>query len=264
MKEYWIKAGGKVRGPFNATQLKKLAASGKLRRDHKVSSDQETWTLAEEVSGLRFPETTAPNDVVHSANIDRATAKTASNPQVRAKAGPSPRRPTKEIYLGSSFSPFYKWGLILTPMSASGMSFLALHFLYFKYFLFVGSTDGGAGQAEQVYFTSLITIYSASSAGHFLFALSGFTFALMGGSGFAYVLLQTTQRLCRGKPLRERYFILLSQNAGPRVRVEQIGLLAKYSTFRAHPVSRGCDYPTRVLCVVCSARIRSLKSSRSR
>jgi GYF domain 2 len=54
MPQYWINTGNKTHGPFDASQLKKLALKGELKRDHKVSADQKRWTTAESVKGLEF------------------------------------------------------------------------------------------------------------------------------------------------------------------------------------------------------------------
>lgn len=55
MADYWIRASGKIHGPFNSRELKELIAKGKLKTSHEVSPDQQRWKLAGEVNGLTFP-----------------------------------------------------------------------------------------------------------------------------------------------------------------------------------------------------------------
>jgi uncharacterized RDD family membrane protein YckC len=52
--QYWINTGDKKHGPFSASQLKKLALKGELKRNHKISTDQKRWVVAESVKGLVF------------------------------------------------------------------------------------------------------------------------------------------------------------------------------------------------------------------
>ena len=56
MADYWIKAGGKVHGPFNSRELKKLIANGKLKESHELSPDKKIWKPAGKVGGLTFPD----------------------------------------------------------------------------------------------------------------------------------------------------------------------------------------------------------------
>jgi hypothetical protein len=52
--QYWIDTGKTTHGPFDATQLKTLASNGELKRDNKISTDQERWVIAESIKGLAF------------------------------------------------------------------------------------------------------------------------------------------------------------------------------------------------------------------
>jgi hypothetical protein len=52
--QYWINTGSKTYGPFDATQLKKLASNGELKRDNKISTDKNRWAIAESIKGLVF------------------------------------------------------------------------------------------------------------------------------------------------------------------------------------------------------------------
>lgn len=56
MADYWIKASGKVHGPFNSRELKKLIANGKLKESHELSPDRKIWKSAGKVGGLTFPD----------------------------------------------------------------------------------------------------------------------------------------------------------------------------------------------------------------
>jgi len=56
LADYWIKAGGKVHGPFNSRELKKLIANGKLKESHELSPDKKSWKAAGKVGGLTFPD----------------------------------------------------------------------------------------------------------------------------------------------------------------------------------------------------------------
>ncbi len=64
--KYWINTGAKTHGSFTASQLKNLASTGKLKRKHKISTDQERWVFAESIKGLVFAaiESEMPRDEV--------------------------------------------------------------------------------------------------------------------------------------------------------------------------------------------------------
>ncbi len=51
-KQFWVRKGQEVRGPFSVAQIRQLAEEGKLTPRHEISSDQKRWKSAADVSGL--------------------------------------------------------------------------------------------------------------------------------------------------------------------------------------------------------------------
>lgn len=60
---YYVRARGKVLGPFSAGQLRSLQGRGQLSRLDEVSEDRQNWMPASEVAGL-FPAAVQPAAVV--------------------------------------------------------------------------------------------------------------------------------------------------------------------------------------------------------
>jgi hypothetical protein len=52
--KYWAKIRNKIEGPYSASQLKQMAADGRLRPIHQLSKDRYRWVLAMQVKGLTF------------------------------------------------------------------------------------------------------------------------------------------------------------------------------------------------------------------
>lgn len=78
-KQYWVKVGDKVRGPFSPGQLRRLAAEGKLLRDHEVGDDQSRWCVARRIKDLSFGSTneaTPEGQSPVSASSDSQESKT--------------------------------------------------------------------------------------------------------------------------------------------------------------------------------------------
>ncbi len=55
MMRYWVRARGKVTGPFDFAGLQKQAKQGAVSRFHQISTDQINWKGASEVEGLYGP-----------------------------------------------------------------------------------------------------------------------------------------------------------------------------------------------------------------
>jgi hypothetical protein len=64
---FWVKTATKIQGPFTPAQLRRLAASGQLHREHLISADRQKWSRAENVKGLEFPADSDAIDLRQSA-----------------------------------------------------------------------------------------------------------------------------------------------------------------------------------------------------
>lgn len=86
---YYIRVRGRVQGPFDLDQLKKLRERGQFSRAHEVSSDQATWQSAS-IMELVFaaPKRAAP------AKVESATDQFA---EVAAVSEAAPRPPSSPI-----------------------------------------------------------------------------------------------------------------------------------------------------------------------
>ncbi len=51
-KEYWLRIGHQVTGPFTGSQIRQLAAQGKIRGEHKISLDRKQWFPAAKVKSI--------------------------------------------------------------------------------------------------------------------------------------------------------------------------------------------------------------------
>lgn len=83
--EYWIHTGSEILGPFSGGQLKRLALAGKLKQDHKVSSDQKRWSTAKSVKGLVFA-----NEDTFPASSKSQTAQGQPEPYPKVAATQAP------------------------------------------------------------------------------------------------------------------------------------------------------------------------------
>lgn len=70
MANYWLKnnSNSLAEGPYNASQLKAMAAAGQISAEAMISNDREKWTRATQVKGL-FPYPTAPAPTVRPTPI---------------------------------------------------------------------------------------------------------------------------------------------------------------------------------------------------
>jgi uncharacterized RDD family membrane protein YckC len=80
--KYYVRARGKINGPFDAAALQKLVRRGMLSRMHEISSDRQSWTPAGEVEEL-FPIAMGARAVVAD-----------KEPTSYEHAEPPPARPT--------------------------------------------------------------------------------------------------------------------------------------------------------------------------
>lgn len=53
-KQYWLKLGDKVAGPFTNSQIRQLAAQGEIRGEHEISLDRKQWFQATKVKSLNI------------------------------------------------------------------------------------------------------------------------------------------------------------------------------------------------------------------
>lgn len=56
-KQYWLKYGGDVSGPFTNSQIRELAAQGRIQSGHEISLDKEKWFRATNVKNLNVVPT---------------------------------------------------------------------------------------------------------------------------------------------------------------------------------------------------------------
>jgi hypothetical protein len=78
--EWYIDAGGRLEGPFTATELNARAADGRLGPTAAVSRDRAQWVAAGTVPALKFPPRPRPlQETVVSGSIDTG-AKAADRP----------------------------------------------------------------------------------------------------------------------------------------------------------------------------------------
>jgi len=59
-KQFWVRHGGRVSGPYTATQLKQMGASGQVTSADEISSDRAVWIPATKVGGLLPADAAAP------------------------------------------------------------------------------------------------------------------------------------------------------------------------------------------------------------
>lgn len=64
-KQYWLKLGDKVTGPFTNSQIRQLAAQGEIRGEHKISLDRKQWFRATNVKSLNIVP--APVEPINSS-----------------------------------------------------------------------------------------------------------------------------------------------------------------------------------------------------
>ena len=69
-KQYFIKTGSAVTGPFTGGQLKQMAEVGTLTRDAFISVDQTKWIAADGITGLNFLESAVELDLDHEAVVE--------------------------------------------------------------------------------------------------------------------------------------------------------------------------------------------------
>ncbi len=53
-KQYWLKLGDKIAGPFTNSQIRQLAAQGEIRGEHEISLDRKKWFRATNVKSLNI------------------------------------------------------------------------------------------------------------------------------------------------------------------------------------------------------------------
>jgi len=85
MANYWLKhnSNSLAEGPYNASQLKAMAAAGQISKEALISNDREKWTRATQVKGL-FPSPTAPAPTIRPAPFP------APPPDLAPPPAPSP------------------------------------------------------------------------------------------------------------------------------------------------------------------------------
>lgn len=85
MANYWLKhnSNSLAEGPYNASQLKAMAAVGQISKEALISNDREKWTPATQVKGL-FPSPAAPVPTIPPAPIP------APPPDLAPRPAPSP------------------------------------------------------------------------------------------------------------------------------------------------------------------------------
>jgi len=142
-QQIWVKTKRGVAGPFSPTQIRQLAAEGRLKADHLISTDQEKWTRACKVKGLQFPgeEQAARTADVPEEQVAEGVGEPANARESRSKPGVTEQQgigPVCDICnaLGvgtrvtsdemraavfeNGFDPF-ALGLVGRPMQAMGM-----------------------------------------------------------------------------------------------------------------------------------------------
>lgn len=62
--QYWVNIGQRIAGPFSGTQLRQLAACGRLKPTHLISKDRCNWVVASNVKGLSFGGANAHTETV--------------------------------------------------------------------------------------------------------------------------------------------------------------------------------------------------------
>ena len=51
-KQYWLKLGGEISGPYSNSQIREFAEQGKIGSEHEISLDKEKWFRATSVKNL--------------------------------------------------------------------------------------------------------------------------------------------------------------------------------------------------------------------
>ena len=66
---WYVRARGRVLGPFNWSQLTSMRDRGQLLQDHDVSQDRRSWVKAADMAGLYAPAA-APSPAATTANVE--------------------------------------------------------------------------------------------------------------------------------------------------------------------------------------------------
>ncbi|MDP1561411.1 MAG: hypothetical protein Q8M16_08450 [Pirellulaceae bacterium] len=104
-KEWFVRQGGKVAGPFDSERLKQLLGAGKLRDDAEVANDRNgPWHPKAKLKGFESPavsQTQPPKTEVVSAPVQAATAaKIIDAPVIQSR--PVPSTTAAPIYVQAS------------------------------------------------------------------------------------------------------------------------------------------------------------------
>ncbi len=78
-KQYWLKLGDAVTGPFTGSQIRQFATLGQIRGEHSISPDKVKWVSAIKVKGLDLaPGTDAPAGLSTQLKLDNQTNTTVT------------------------------------------------------------------------------------------------------------------------------------------------------------------------------------------
>ncbi len=93
---WYVRARGRVLGPFNWSQLESMRERGQLSQAHEVSQDRRSWIKATELSGLYAPAVAGPSQPLTNANVEwpayTLTDDAGGSPAPRRRPRPRPRR----------------------------------------------------------------------------------------------------------------------------------------------------------------------------
>lgn len=58
--KYFVRSGGRERGPFSSSELRSMIAAGQVSRDSEVSADRVAWRNAAALKGVTWPSQSRP------------------------------------------------------------------------------------------------------------------------------------------------------------------------------------------------------------